>query len=66
MSTDKYIKLIKEFYPYVKSEVIQAIQAGPPPANHQCDPQCDDCSWYNWGMSFKQRIDQGEFDEFNS
>jgi hypothetical protein len=63
---ERYIKLIKEFYPYIKSEVIQAIEMGPPPDDHKCDPECDDCAWYKWGMSFKQRMDKGEFDEFNS
>jgi hypothetical protein len=65
-NVDKYIKLIKEMYPYIKSEVIQAIQMGPPPQDHVCEPTCQDCEWYNWGLSFKERIDKGEFDEFNS
>lgn len=63
---DKYIKLIKEFYPYIKQEVIQAIEMGPAPEDHKCEPTCDDCEWYNWGVSFQQRIDKGEFNEFNS
>jgi hypothetical protein len=63
---DKYIKLIKQFYPYIKSEVIQAIEMGPPASDHVCNPLCDDCSWYNWGIEFKKRIDKGESDELNS
>lgn len=62
----KLKNLIREFYPYIKSEVLQAIEIGPPLDNHKCDPQCDDCKWYNWGISFKQRIDKGEFNEFDS
>jgi hypothetical protein len=63
---DRYIELIKQFYPYIKSEIIQAIKMGPPPPDHVCDPLCEDCSWYNRGIEFKKRIDKGEFDEFNS
>lgn len=63
---DKYIKLIKEFYPYIKQEVVQAIEMGPAPEDHKCDSTCQDCEWYNWGVSFQQRIDKGEFDEYKS
>ena len=64
--TDKLIKLIKEFYPYIKREVIQAIEMGPAPEGHECDPTCQDCEWYNRALSIQNRIDQGEFDEYKS
>jgi hypothetical protein len=60
----KYLKLLKEFYPYVAMEAHQATVLGP--SNNDCDPNCPDCQWYNWGLSFKQRIEKGEFNEFNS
>jgi hypothetical protein len=55
---------LKEFYPYVAMEAHQATVLGP--SNNDCDPNCPDCQWYNWGLSFKQRIEKGEFNEFNS
>ena len=63
---DKNIKLIKEFYPYVLAEAQQAVELGPLSGGHACDPQCEDCEWYNWGLSFMIRKQQGEFNEFNS
>lgn len=60
---NEQVKLIKEIYPFIKSEILQAIKMGPPPKDHACDPACDDCEWYNWGLSFKKRIDKGEFNE---
>jgi hypothetical protein len=63
---DKYIELIKKMYPYIKAEVIEAIEMGPPSKDHSCNPTCDNCEWYNWGLSFKKRIDRGDFDEFNN
>jgi hypothetical protein len=63
---DKLIKLIKEFYPYIKREVIQAIEMGPAPEGHQCHPTCQDCEWYNRALIIQKRIDQGEFNEFDS
>jgi hypothetical protein len=63
---DKNIKLIKEFYPYALAEAKQAIELGPLFDDHTCDPQCEDCEWYNWGLSFMIRKQQGEFNEFNS
>jgi hypothetical protein len=60
----KYLKLLKEFYPHVAMEAHQATVLGR--SNNNCDPSCPDCEWYNWGLSFKQRIEKGEFNEFNS
>lgn len=58
--------LFQEFYPRIKQESEQALAMGPKPDGHHCDPECGDCEWYNWGVSFQQRIDKGEFNEFNS
>jgi hypothetical protein len=63
---DRNIKLIKEFYPYVLAEAEQAIKLGALPDDHPYDPQCEDCQWYNWGISFMLRVQKGEFNEFNS
>ena len=63
---DKNIKLIKEFYPYVLAKAQQAVELGPLSGGHACDPQCEDCEWYNWALSFMIRKQQGEFNEFNS
>jgi len=63
---DKNIKLIKEFYPYVLAEAQQAVELGPLSSDHACVPQCEDCKWYDWGVSFMLRIEKGEFNEFNS
>jgi len=59
------IKLLKEFYPYIQTEASQAVQLGPPPEIHanSCQNDCPDCLWYNWGLSFQQRIKNGEFNE---
>lgn len=61
---NKYKKLAKEFYPYVEIESHQATVLGP--TNQDCSPNCPDCQWYNWGLKFKQRIQNGEFNEINS
>lgn len=61
---DKNTKLIKEFYPFILTEAKQAIKLQP--HHHECNPICEDCKWYNWGVSFMSRIEQGEFNEFNS
>jgi hypothetical protein len=63
---DRNIKLIKEFYPYALAEAEQAIELGPLSGDHVCDPECEDCEWYNWGISFMLRVQKGEFNEFNS
>ena len=61
---NKYKRLAKEFYPYVEIESHQATVLGP--TNQDCSPNCPDCQWYNWGLKFKQRIQNGEFNEINS
>jgi len=61
---DKYKALAKEFYPYVAMEAHQATILGP--TSNDCDPSCPDCQWYNWGLSFKERIENGEFNEILS
>lgn len=63
--TQKYLSLLKEFYPYVEIECSQALSMGPPPQEHidACHNDCPDCQWYNWALSFQQRIKQGEFNE---
>lgn len=63
---NKYFRLAKEFYPYIKSEMLSAIEMGPALKDHTCQPTCDDCQWYNWAVSFQKRIDEGEFNELNS
>ena len=61
---NRYKKLAKEFYPYVQLESVQATFLGH--TVNDCDPSCLDCEWYNWGMSFKERIENGEFNEIDS
>jgi hypothetical protein len=63
----KYIALATEFYPFVETEAAQALAMGPPIQDHDnaCKSDCPDCRWYNWALSFQQRIEQGEFDEIN-
>lgn len=64
----KYLKLLKEFYPFVEIEAAQAVLLGPAPEVHvnACQNDCPDCRWYNWGLSFQKRIEQGEFNEIIS
>jgi hypothetical protein len=64
-NNNKYKNLLKEFYPYIKSNATQAIYMGPSLKNHNCKPICKDCEWYNWALSFMDREQQGEFNEFN-
>jgi hypothetical protein len=63
--TNKYFELAKEFYPHIKADVNSAILMGPSLKDHTCEPKCADCQWYNWGLSFMAREQQGEFNEFN-
>jgi hypothetical protein len=62
---NKYFQLAQEFYPYTKSDASQAILIGPSLKDHTCEPECQDCQWYNWGLSFMDRELKGEFNEFN-
>lgn len=62
---NKYKNLLKEFYPHIKADVDQAILMGPSLKDHSCEPKCQDCKWYNWGLSFMAREQEGEFNEFN-
>jgi hypothetical protein len=63
---DKYFELAKEFYPHIKADVTQAVSMGPSLINHNCNPKCADCQWYNWGLSFMDREKKGEFNELNT
>lgn len=62
MKKKKAIKLLKEFLPKIIKEADQAAKIGEPFTDHECD-NCEDCQWYNWGLSILQRLDEGEFDE---
>jgi len=61
----KYFKLLKEFLPRIIKEAHQAAIIGEPYPDHTCD-NCEDCEWYDWGLSILKRLEQGEFDEIIS
>ena len=65
MTPDQMMSLLVEFYPYIKNEAYQALTLGPPDDDHfnNCQNTCPDCQWYNWGLSFQERFNQGEFNE---
>lgn len=56
--------LFQEFFPRIKQESEQAIELPPPDKDHTCYPECDDCEWYKWGLSFQRRIAAGEFIDY--
>lgn len=65
---DKYLNLLKEFFPYIANEARIAVECGPPPPDHAwaCNNDCPDCIWYAWGLFFQERVKKGEFSEILS
>jgi hypothetical protein len=62
MKKKQAIKLLREIFPTIIKEAYQASKIGEPFTDHECN-NCEDCQWYNWGLSILQRLDEGEFDE---
>ena len=62
MRKKKAIALLKEFFPRIIEEAYQAERIGEPYPDHTCE-NCEDCQWYNWGLSILKRFNQGEFNE---
>ena len=48
------------------NDIEQGLSLGSTPEGHVCQPQCEDCQWYNWAVSMKKLVDSGEFNEINS
>ena len=61
---NRYKKLAKEFYPYaeIKADQVIVLDSNIDPN----DPNCADSKLHSWAIKFKQRIQNGEFNEINS
>lgn len=56
--------LISELLPYMLNDMEQGLQLGPA-EDHIEDTQCPDCQWFEDATLWKNRVNGGEFKDYN-
>ena len=55
--------LVSELLPYMLNDMEQGLALGPV-KYHTEDTQCPDCQWYQESILWKERLDAGEFKDY--